>query len=140
MKVSDNFVIQEFVPPEIYSIYGSKSIWFIDPDMIAVAQKLRDDLGKPITINNWHTGGQYKNSGFRMPDTLVGGKLSQHKFGRALDIKVKGMSAESVREYIRENYYLYDEVITTIEKDTPTWVHIDKRWTGLNGLLEVPYL
>jgi hypothetical protein len=137
MKLTDHFFLQEFVPPEIYSVYGVNSQWFIDRGLVLSVEQLRVDLAKPITINNWHTGGSYKNSGFRTPDVTVGGKLSQHRFGRAMDLKIHGMHPEEVRAYLRIYFEKYG--ITTIEKDTPTWVHIDKRYTGLNFLLEVNY-
>ena len=57
MKVSKDFVIEEFVPEEIYQQFGDKSIWFIDPKIIRIAQFFRDRYGLPITINDWHNGG-----------------------------------------------------------------------------------
>lgn len=140
MNLTPHFDLQELVPPEIFSIYSYNSIWFLDPVMVALVEQLRVDLNTPITINNWHTGGKYKNSGYRSPDCLEGAKYSQHKFGRACDIRVKGMTPEQVRQYLRDNYHLYEDGLTTIEKDTPTWVHIDCRYTGLDTLLEVNYL
>lgn len=141
MQLSTNFVLQEFVPPEIYSLYGDNSIWFLDQRIIDLAQALRDDLGVPITINNWHRGGPYKNSGFRLPSSTEGKLLSQHKYGRAIDPKAKGISPEIVRNHLRRNFTAYQTLgLTTIESDTPTWVHMDCRWTGLNTLFEVGYL
>lgn len=137
MTFAPYFVLQEFVPPEIYSIYGANSIWFVDEEMVESIILLRKDLDAPCTINNWHTGGQYKNSGFRMPDTLVGGKLSQHKMKAAHDLKFRGIHPDQVRQHLRNTFGRY--CFTTIEKDTPTWTHVDKRVTGLAYLLEVPY-
>lgn len=141
MKLTENFYLQEFVPPDIFEQFGDNSLWFIDRRMVLFAQMLRTDLGKPITVNNWHTGGQYKESGYRRPDSTTGGDLSQHKLKAALDIKVSGMAPMEVREYLKRNFYKYNGLFgfSTIEKDTPTWVHIDNRWTGLNFLLEVNY-
>lgn len=139
MMLTEHFDLREFVPPEIHSIYGDNSIWFLDREMVGLAEQLRIDLNAPITINNWHTGGKYKNSGYRSPDCPEGKELSDHKRMIALDIKVRGMTAEQVRQHLRDNYFMYDDVLTTIEKDTPTWVHISKRWTGLETLLEISY-
>lgn len=141
MKLTENFYLQEFVPPEIYSVFEGRSIWFIDMDLVKFIQYLRVYFGEPITINNWHIKGKFKNSGFRMPDCPEGSKLSQHKFKVAIDPKWKTIHPEEVRNYIRKNYSsIYQNYgITTIEQDTPTWVHVDKRFTGLNKLFEVPF-
>jgi len=141
MKISENFVIQEFVPKSIYEKYGENSIWFVDPRIIAFCQWLRDYIQESVTINNWHREGKYNESCFRVPDTTTGAKLSQHRFGRAVDIKVEGHLPETIREIIRLNFKELRAKygVSTIEKDTPTWVHVDCRYTGLDHLLEVPY-
>lgn len=140
MRLSRNFLLQEFVPPQIYDVYGERSRQFLDQGLIVLVQALRDDLNRSIVINNWHSGGKYKESGFRMPHTTTGAPLSQHKFGRAVDIKVAGMVPEEVRKYIRLNFEYYRSLgLTTIEKDTPTWTHLDLRWTGVEELYEVEW-
>jgi len=63
----------------------------IDMDHVRKLQKLRDDLGAPISIN----------SGYRCPahNAEVGGAdNSQHKYGTATDIVVKGMSPDEVAD------------------------------------------
>lgn len=134
---SPHFLIVEFVPPEIWNQFGESSSWFVDPRIVDACEKIRVYFNKPVTVNNWHLQGQYKESGFRMPSTTTGATLSQHRFGRACDIKVKGISPEEVRDAIRMNWKSFG--VTTIEKDTPTWTHIDVRETKLSTLLEVPY-
>lgn len=135
-----HFVIQEFVSPEIYKLRGGKSIELIDSRIVMIAEKLREYFGVPITINNWHTGGQYKESGLRDFDTTTGAKFSQHKFGRAIDCKFQGLEPKYIRKKIIENQGEFIKVgITCIEADTPTWVHIDCRYTGFNNILIVPY-
>ena len=140
MKVSENFSLQEFVPKDVYQQYGNMSIWFVDKRIITISQWLRDKLGKPVKINDWVEGGQYKESGFRNFDTGTGAKRSQHKFGRAADIKVAGYEGEELRQIVRDNFPELKLLgLTTIEKNTPTWVHIDCRYTDLSVLLEVNY-
>ena len=140
MKVADNFDLREFVDPETWQQLGEKSRWLIDDRIINCAAALRAITGKPVTINNWHTGGHYHESGLRSPLTTTGAKFSQHKFGRAVDCKVEGMTAEEVRQLIKQHWLHFKSVgLTTIEKDTPTWVHLDCRNTGLETLLEVPF-
>ncbi|MEI7727784.1 MAG: D-Ala-D-Ala carboxypeptidase family metallohydrolase [Bacteroidota bacterium] len=138
-KVSKDFDIREFVPKPVYAIYGDISIWFVDHRIILFCQWLRDYLKKSITINNWHLGGQYNESCFRLPDTMTGAKLSQHRHGRAADVKVSGYDPEEVRGIIRKNFDLVsvNYGISVIEKDTPTWTHADCRFTGLSKLMEV---
>ena len=55
-------------------------------------------------------------------------------------MKFDGIKPENVRAEIRANWLLFKAAgLTTIEKGTPTWVHADVRFTGLETLLEVPY-
>jgi len=138
-KASKDFDIREFVPKNVYAIYGDNSLWFVDNRIIQFCQWLRDFIKKPVTINNWHLGGQYNESCFRIPETPTGAKLSQHRQGRAVDIKVDGFSPDQVRDVIRKNFDLLsvNYGISVIEKDTPTWTHVDCRFTGLSKLLEV---
>jgi hypothetical protein len=140
-KISPNFSLEEFVPKELFQQFGDKSIWFIDKRIIDIAEAIRNRFGKAVTINNWHVGGQLNNRGFRMPDTSVGGKLSQHKFGRAIDVNVAGVTVKEVYDDIVNNYSgIYQKLgVTTLEDIafTPTWTHIDCRNTGLNNILIV---
>ena len=138
MKVSNNFYLQEFVDEGTYASWGDSCIWFVDPRIITLAQFIRERLGKPCTINNWHGGGKFQYSGFRPPKCTVGASLSQHRFGRAIDLKVKGMTADEVRSHIEEHWFLYHKAtaLSTIEdgNDAPSWCHIDIRTTGMDEL------
>lgn len=140
MKVSSNFHLEEFIPKEVYDQYGPSSIWFIDPVLIDLMQKLREDLGRSITINNWKWGGPRNYSGFRPMSYEKGGKLSQHRFGRACDFLVKDIAPIEVYEFIMEREQDYLPLgLTTIEdvRFTPTWNHIDIRWTKENKIKKV---
>jgi len=136
-----SFIIQEFVSPRIWETWKENSIWFINPDMILFAQWLKEQTGSTVTINDWAFGGGYQFSGLRPFDCKTGAKMSQHRFGNAIDIKVEGWDAEDLRNLIRENWkFLHDKFgLTTMEKDTPTWLHVDFRYTGLNYLFEINY-
>jgi hypothetical protein len=118
-----NFVVQEFVPPEIYTVSGEATIHLIHPAMIAFIESLRANLGKPITINNWHRGGPFKYRGFRPENCGVGAGHSAHLIGKALDFDVEGSSSETVREYLVANKNKYP-MITRLE-DSVNWVHAD---------------
>lgn len=140
MQVSKSFKIQEFVGQSIYRQYGDSSTWFIQKQLVDVMQFIRDYFGKVIIINNWHTGGEFSERGFRLPDTLTGGKLSDHKRGMAADFNVKGMTAQEVNAAIlaAEKDFL-KEGLTCIEhtESTPTWTHASVRWTNLDKILIV---
>ena len=141
VKLTHHFFLDEFVCPEIYSARGGQSAQMIDMRIIMAAQYLREQLGKPITINNWWNGGQYHESGLREFNTRTGAKWSQHKFGRAIDVKVAGMTPREFYAAVmsHENYLIENQLVTTIENiaSTPTWVHLDCRYTGLDKILIV---
>ena len=128
IKVSADFYLDEFLPKDIYERFRENGIWFIDRRLIDVAQFLRNHFNKPIVINNWVHEGVYEYSGFRPPDSLVGAKLSQHKFGRAMDLHFAGLDPEEVRKEIKNNEsYFFQGGVRAVELDTPTWTHIDIR-------------
>ena len=149
MKVSKNFYLTEFVSKNIYDQFGEKSIWFIDPRIISLAQFTRDFFGKSITINNWWDEGdavqkampdERQYSGFREPACTIGGNLSQHRYGRATDIKVSGLTPQEVyTAIIAANDKFMAAGLTTMEdiRDTRTWNHLDIRNTGSDKLLIV---
>ena len=141
MKVSHNFELQEFVDPIIYRMRGDKSIELLDPKIIQIAEFIRGHFGAPVIINNWHNNGQYSESGLRRFDCCTGAKYSQHKYGRAIDVKIKGVTDyEEIRNEIRKNFALFRLVgLTTIERGTPTWLHCDCRLVENDLLNEVPF-
>ena len=120
------FKAHELVDPVTYKKFGEKSFRFIDKRVISVLTFLRDYYKQPITVNDYMFGGKYKESGLRIPSLFYYKPHSCHSSGRAVDIKVKGVSAVDVQRDILN--VIYDEVkvmgLTAIEKDTPTWTHI----------------
>ena len=57
-------------------------------------------------------------------------QVRKHEFGRAIDVKVSGMSPDEIRKDITQKYHLFRDVgLTTLEAATPTWVHLDYRYT-----------
>lgn len=142
MQLTKNFELREFVPKATYDQFGDKSIQFIDHRLPALCQAIRDLFpGKSVTINNWHIGGTQQLCGFRPPNCDVGAELSQHKHGRAADLHILGLTDyEEAREVIRKNFDMLHALgLSTIELGTPTWLHIDCRWIGLDKLYEVPF-
>ena len=140
IKVTANFYLDELVPESILAARGEKALQLMDMRIIHAAQFIRDELGETVYINNWFQGGNLDECGLRTFGTKTGAVYSQHKFGRALDLHspagVKAM-LEVVKKY--EKSLILDQLITTVEdiSFTPTWLHIDCRWTGLDKLLIV---
>ena len=136
MKISKHFDVRELVPPQIWKTYGPISRQFLRPELLRVLDLLRDKLGRPVIVNDWHTGGQYKESGYRTPYTKTGAKYSQHKLGTAADVKVDGMTPIQVLAVIVANADEFRAAgMTTYENPnfTPTWLHIDVRWRDPNN-------
>jgi hypothetical protein len=141
IKITDNFYLDEFIDPITYSERGEKSIQLMDMRIILAIQHLREVINKPITINNWASRGQFRESGLRRADTRTGARWSQHKYGRALDFRVSGMTPREVHQVIHqhERTFIERQWITTLEdvRDTPSWTHIDCRYTGKDSFLIV---
>lgn len=139
-NMENYFKTQEFVSKTIYTQWGEKALWFIDPRIRKLANFTRKFFNKPVTINNWHTGGAFDQRGFREPESTVGAKLSQHRFGRAIDINVSGMTSNQVYDTILANEKVFmDAGLTCLEDkvDTVSWTHLDCRYTGLDKILIV---
>lgn len=110
-KLSANFRVREFACTD-----GSDPI-FIDSELVTVLQKIRTHFGKAVTITSaYRTPGKNK---------AVGGQTySQHLYGKAADIKVKGIAPKTVAAYAekllpkRGGIGIY-----------ATFVHVDTRTT-----------
>lgn len=131
MKISKHFDLRELVPPAIWQRFGLTARQFLRPELLAVLDLLREKVGRPVVVNNWHTGGSFKESGYRVPHTRTGARYSQHKFGAAADVKVAGMSPRDVLAVILSNEAEFVAAgLTTYENPdfTATWLHLDCRW------------
>ncbi len=153
IRVSDNFFLDEFIPPELYHLFGERSMLWLRPQVVRISQSLRNIFG-PCTINNWSQDGEvnpeeflkfpeskqeqfYHESGLRMPDTKTGAKFSMHKYGCAADLKFINSDPDTVRRYIKAHYYEVFRPLgmTRMEARTPTWVHCDCGNTGSRELI-----
>lgn len=119
--------------------YGPRAIQFLHRPMVLALDRLSKALG-PIIVNNYHTGGSFKDSGAREPTCTTGAQRSQHKRGCAFDCKLKNYTVAQAFAYLVANRLEYPE-ITCIEDigSTVTWLHIDGRWhAGTNFLIVKP--
>ena len=127
---SKYFDCREFVDARTWGVLGAKAAWLIDPKIVAICDLIREKTGVPVTVNNWHMGGNYDSSGYRAIWDNTGGKLSQHRCGRASDVKVKGFIPLRVFQLIQANKAEFEAAgLTTMEdlRFTPTWTHLDCR-------------
>lgn len=129
-----NFVIQELVPPDIYQARGERAWELFDTRALETLQTLRTWFG-PTTVNNWHAGGSYRESGLRSFTTKTGAVYSQHRFGRAFDCKFQGVTPSEVQQYVLANRRAFPH-LTVIENTlhTPTWFHFDTRYHTREGI------
>jgi hypothetical protein len=119
------FKIEEFLPPDLYNQYGERGLeLFMDCRILWTMDAIRDHFGVPITVNNYHLGGQFQQRGFRN-DPNVGAKLSQHRFGRACDFDIQGVSADEFRGQALSGKL--DGLLTQITRieNSVSWCHID---------------
>lgn len=124
-----HFEIHELVPPKTYTKYGQKAWWFIDPNLIALIDAMRDEFGS-ATINNYFWKGARTESGLRTPDCKYYTPHSQHSHGRAADILFKEFSSDDVRKAMCENPEKWLDIapsITLEEGEGVSWVHVDVR-------------
>ena len=84
--LSTHFKVREFACSD-----GTDTV-FVAPALVEVLEKIREHFGKPVTIN----------SGYRTEskNKAVGGAAySQHKYGLAADITIRGVSPAKVAAY-----------------------------------------
>ena len=125
-----SFILQELVGPETFSARGERAWELLDPRALITLQALRDALG-PCTVNNWHAGGSYQESGLRDFHTSTGAAYSQHKCGRAYDCKFKSVNPHEALTYVQANRSKFPYLTVVENPDaTPTWFHFDTRFTN----------
>ena len=133
------FKIYELVPRDTYALYPEYRLWWLfDRNIIITANRIRERYGKMLA-NTWWWNGKHQYRGWRPWDCPVGAELSQHKFGRALDLEPVEVTAEEIREDILKDPWDDDfKLITCIELKV-SWLHYDTRnWEKeLKGILQI---
>lgn len=162
MKLTKNWILQEFVPQHIYKQYGDSAIQFIDSRLPNASQVLRDVMHKELVdnklyfdlkmeINTWHSGGDRDESGYRDPDSKTGAKRSAHKRGCAIDFNVFVKRADGawellpslkVQEIIKKTHVWrqLSTFWTTMEDSTVGWTHLDMRFRDKSDYIMGPFL
>ena len=87
-KLSTNFAVKEFACKD-----GSDAI-LVSPKLVMVLQSIRSYFGKAVTINSAYRTPAYN-------EKVGGAEQSQHCYGTAADIVVKGKSPSEVASYAR---------------------------------------
>ena len=93
MKLTDNFSKHEFESKD--GVDMPKRVLNNIKKLAIQLQIIREYTGLPITIN----------SGYRSPEhnrSIGGSKGSQHKLGKAADIVIEGLSADTVYELVED--------------------------------------
>jgi hypothetical protein len=138
------FALNEVVYPGAIQARGEQAWQLMDDRILRGADWLREKFG-PCVINGKFGGKGFTESGLRDPFTTTGAKFSQHKFGRALDLKFMKVTCTEVYDYIIRNpTEARANGITTVEdiRDTKgQWLHVDCRLLPetfpINGILVV---
>lgn len=121
-----HFQLEELVDPKTYRDFGVSAWQLFPTESLIMLDDFREFIGRPVTVNNWHIGGQFSMRGYRPAWTEVGAVGSPHKKGQAFDCDVEGMTAEEVRQKIladQGNHLL--QYINRVEGEV-NWFHMDR--------------
>lgn len=121
---AEHFAIEEFVPESVYMERGGKAWQLIDIRLIENADSLREQLGVPLIINNWHLDGLRDASGFRISEQRHYKPYSQHSSGRALDC-VCEIPADVIRDKILNKDIILPH--PACFETGVSWLHMDVR-------------
>ena len=121
------FSIEELVAPETLEQHREARCWLMfDDRILRAADIIREDFG-PMIVNNWATGGDSTQSGYRESWMKYYSPTSQHSFGRALDMLPQQSMLADIQRKIRTDRERY-ALITGLEQgEGVTWLHIDCR-------------
>lgn len=132
MNICPNISVKEVVCPHTFAKYGDKAIRFIDPNLRAVLDVIRNKILKcPIIINN---GSSLTQRGLRcnicqlVADKTKAGKLylSGHNMGKSCDFSCSKYTVKQIHELIKKNADLLPcKIRLESPIDAPTWVHVD---------------
>ena len=92
-----------------------------------------------MNANTWYWGGNNQYRGWRPWDCPVGAFLSQHKFGKAIDLVPTDVHAEEIRKDIKKDQNQNEFKYLTCIEEGVGWFHGDCRnWNRTkHGILYV---
>ena len=131
MQFSKNFTLNELIKSNTAKSRGIDNTP-TDETQLANLKQLTEKVLQPIRD---HFGPTTINSGYRSPvlnEAVRGSKTSQHCYGQAADVEVRGVANYDLAKWIEDNLD-YDQLI--LEFYTPGildsgWVHVS--YTGKN--------
>lgn len=127
---SKHFKLHELVGPALYKKYGTSKpeyLWrLLDECVLEALDIVKEFYETTVTVNNYYWDGARKESGLRDMDTETGAELSAHKFAKAIDFQVKGISSVQVQADIKNGLMpaRFYELINCVEAGTIGWTHI----------------
>jgi hypothetical protein len=131
MYYPKHFNIWELVPPAMGKFVESRGAYvafnvLFDERLLRTIDMLRNQFGT-MQVNTWKNGGHYQYRGFRPAGCEVGARLSQHRFGRAIDMMPLDSNVDHIRKIILNtpNSPRY-QYIGGLEMEV-SWLHIDVR-------------
>jgi hypothetical protein len=138
MKKSKYFKLHELVCPHVLTRDGESAWRYLRPVVIDFLDWFKEEIGKPVYVNNYSWGGDKSQRGLRCNMcALVKGKItlymSAHILGAGVDLNVKDMAPKEIRKWIESNigkfFKKHPQYIAKarLEDDAsaPTWVHVD---------------
>ncbi len=126
------FDIRELVCSHTFEKFGNKSWQFLDRDLLEVLLIVRRDILKvPMVVNNYHTGGNFSQRGFRCNICLICKEktlkgqvyLSAHSNGSGIDFDAVGLTVNKVHELIKTHVDLLPGKVRM--EAGVTWNHLD---------------
>jgi hypothetical protein len=124
-----HFKLYELVSQDFFDINIDRgvNVWFVfDFRLLWTIDALREKWG-PMVANTWYWDGSNEYRGYRDKHCPIGADLSQHKFGRAVDLIPLQAPVDEIRkDIIDKPYHPSYQHITCIE-DKVSWLHIDCR-------------
>ena len=119
------FKLEEIVDSKTFKQYGL-DCWQLFPlASLTMLENIRKFFNVPITVNNWHIGGDFQYRGYRPVWCPIGATRSPHKTGKAFDMDVQGITAEEARSIIKAD--MGNPLLANIQRIEAevNWLHID---------------